>query len=440
MSMKQTTAVRIGLLVVVPILFGSLLVTVNGADAKSRTYEQLRLFREVMEIVKKNYVKEVNDRDLVEGAINGMLQSLDPYSSFLNQEQLKELQINAGQEFGGLGIEITLDHSVLTIVSPIEGTPAYRAGIKAGDRIVKIDGEITKNISLMDAVKKLRGKPGTKVTLTVMRAGFTKFRDFEISRAVIEVPSLKEQVLEPGYPYIRIVRFQDSTTADLSAAIEKLGGNKKIKGLMLDLRNNPGGLLDQAVKVSDLFIDKGLIVYTDGRVEEQRMNFRATSNKKKEYGFRIAVLINAGSASASEIVAGALQDHDRALLFGTKSFGKASVQTIIPLEKSEGLRLTTAYYFTPDGRNIQKEGIEPDVSLKEEIEKLEEKKRLEELKSGEKPAPDWKEPPKADPEKDPVVGRALKWLKSDVTVEKYKLEHKKDDTADTALIFDSKPK
>ncbi len=438
MSLTKLTKACITLFVAVSIGLGSLSITSDEAFAKSRRYEHLRLFKEVMEIVKKNYVKEVTDKELIEGAINGMLQSLDPHSSFLSEDHFKELQVETRGEFGGLGIEITLDKGILTIVSPIEDTPADRVGLKAGDRIVKIDGDSTKNISLMDAVKKMRGEPGTKVTLTIMREGFTKFKDFEITRAVIHVHSVKKQLLEDGYPYIRIVNFQESTQTDLVAALKEFGGNKSIKGLILDLRNNPGGLLDQAVKVSDLFIDQGLIVYTDGRVEEQRMNFRATS-KKREFDLKMAVLINEGSASASEIVAGAMQDHNRALIFGTKSFGKASVQTIIPLENGSGLRLTTAYYFTPAGTNIQKTGIKPDVSLKKELEKQAEEKRLEELKSGKKKEPKWTRSRKVDPKKDLVVGRALEWLKSDVTVQQFKLEHQ-EPIPDTALMIRKGPR
>jgi carboxyl-terminal processing protease len=392
------------------------------AIAKSLNYKQLRLFRDVMGIVEKNYVREVSDKELIQGAIQGMLQSLDPHSSYLPEDLFRELQVETKGEFGGLGIEITLDNGVLTIVSPIEDTPAFRAGLKAGDKIIKIDGETTKNITLMKAVKKMRGTKGTKVTLTIMRPGFRKPQDFTITRDIIHVRSVKKQLLEKGYPYIRIVNFQESTRADLGAAIEDFGGEKEIKGLILDLRNNPGGLLDQAVKVANLFIDKGLIVYTDGRVKDQRMHFRATRGGK-HYKFKLAVLINEGSASASEIVAGAMQDHNRALILGTKSFGKASVQTIIPLENGSGLRLTTAYYYTPKGRHIQKKGIVPDVDLKEELEKQQEEEFNKESKHKKKKFRFRRR--KVDPEKDIVVKKALEWLKSDMTVNQYKMEHQK---------------
>ena len=283
-------------------------------------------------------------------------------------------------EFGGLGIEITLENGILTIVSPIEDTPAYKAGLKPGDKILKIDGETTKNITLLKAVKQMRGRPGTKVTLTIMREGFREFKDYTLERAIIHVHSVKTQTLEKGYPYVKITTFQENTDTDLANAIKKMGGDESIKGMVLDLRNDPGGLLDQAWKVASLFLEKGdLIVYTDGRVKDQQMEFKATGTGK-HYKFKMAVLINEGSASASEIVAGALQDHDRAVIFGTKSFGKASVQTIIPLDDETGLRLTTAYYYTPKGRNIQKTGIVPDVDMKEEVKKQREHEAEEETK------------------------------------------------------------
>jgi len=403
------------------------------SPGKSPDYKELRLFRQVMGIVQKNYVKEVPDKELIQGAINGMLQSLDPHSSFLTEDLFKELQVETKGEFGGLGIEITLENGVLTIVSPIEDTPAYKAGLKPGDKIIKINGETTKNITLMNAVKQMRGPKGTKVTITVMREGFKKFKDFTVVRDIIHVKSVKKELVEPGYPYIKIVNFQESTDSDLMAAIDSFGDDDSIKGMILDLRNNPGGLLDQAVKVSNLFVDKGLIVYTDGRVKDQRMEFRA-SRTGKHYKFKAAVLINEGSASASEIVAGALQDHDRAVIFGTKSFGKASVQTIIPLENGSGLRLTTAYYYTPKGRHIQKTGIEPDVDLKEELQKQQDEEAEEESKSDKKKQKKNKSPreSKLDLANDTVAKKAIEWLKSDVTVKQLKSDRQKS-MADTAM-------
>ncbi len=420
----------------------------------SPDYKELKLFRQVMEIVRKNYVKEVTDKELVQGAISGMLQSLDPHSSYLTEDMFKELQVETKGEFGGLGIEITLDGGILTVVSPIEDTPAFKVGIKPGDKIIKINGEPTKNITLHTAVQQMRGPKGSKVTLTIMREGFKKLKDFTITRDIIHVHSVKKEALEPGYSYVKIVSFQETTDTDLMAAIKDLesgdpakNADKKtkkdddrIKGLILDLRNDPGGLLDQAVKVSNLFIDKGLIVYTDGRVKDQRMEFRA-SPVGTHYKFKLAVLINEGSASASEIVAGALQDHERALVFGTKSFGKASVQTIIPLDNGSGLRLTTAYYYTPKGRHIQKTGIIPDVDLKAEIQKQEEEETAaEECKDGKKVekkqtpgASRFGKETKADLEKDLVVKKALEWLKSDVSVKKFKQEHEKPAADTTAM-------
>jgi carboxyl-terminal processing protease len=402
----------------------------------SPDYKELKLFRQVMEIVRKNYVKEVTDKELIQGAISGMLQSLDPHSSYLTEDMFKELQVETKGEFGGLGIEITLDGGILTVVSPIEDTPAFKAGIKPGDKIIKINGEPTKNITLHTAVQQMRGPKGSKVTLTIMREGFKKLKDFSITRDIIHVHSVKKQSLEPGYGYVKIVSFQETTDTDLMAAIKDIEtGDKRLKGLVLDLRNDPGGLLDQAVKVSNLFIDKGLIVYTDGRVKDQRMEFRA-SPAGTHYKFKIAVLINEGSASASEIVAGALQDHDRALVLGTKSFGKASVQTIIPLDNGSGLRLTTAYYYTPKGRHIQKTGILPDVDMKAEIQKQEdEESAAEEKKNGKKNDKQsrFNKETKADLEKDIVLKKSLEWLKSDVSVKKFKQEHEKPATDTTAM-------
>lgn len=396
----------------------------DEAVGKSPDYRQLRLFRQVMDIVQKNYVKDVPDTELIQAAIKGMVQNLDPHSSFLTEDEFKELQVETKGEFGGLGIEITLENGVLTIVSPIEDTPAFKEGLKAGDKITEIDGESTKNMKLHDAVKKMRGPKGTKVTLKIMRKGFLKPENFTIVRDIIHVRSVKKQTLEKGYPYIRVAHFQENTDADLVEAIKEFGGDDEIKGLVLDLRLNPGGLLDQAFKVANLFLDKGLIVYTDGRVKDSRMEFRATQGGP-HYKFKLAVLINEGSASASEIVAGALQDHDRALVVGTKSFGKASVQTIIPLENGAGLRLTTAYYYTPKGRHIQKTGIEPDVDLKKEIEQQEEAELREELKKDKKNDRARLRQRQVDPQKDIAVKAALGWLHSSKSVEEYKLEHQK---------------
>lgn len=347
----------------------SMLVVIIGVGAQRRCvaegkidYDSIELFTDVLAIVKKSYVEEVDTKKLIYGAINGMLASLDPHSSFMPPDVYKEMKIETKGAFGGLGIEITIKDGLLTVISPIEDTPAFKAGIKAGDQILKIEDKFTKDMSIMDAVKRMRGQKGTKVTITIMREGLDKPKDFSLVRDVIQVKSVKFKTLDEGFGYIRIAQFQEKTDDDLTNALkvlkEQSGGN--LRGLVLDLRNDPGGLLDQAVKVADHFVDDGLIVYTEGREADSKMKFSA-SKKTKEPHYPIVVLINSGSASASEIVAGALQDHNRAVAMGTQSFGKGSVQTIIPLTDDSGLRLTTARYFTPNGRSIQAKGITPDI-------------------------------------------------------------------------------
>ncbi len=323
-------------------------------------YEELATFNNVLSIVEKNYVESVDDKKLIEGAIQGMLASLDPHSNFLDADTFKDMQVETKGTFGGLGIEITIKDGYITVVSPIAGTPAYRVGIQPGDKIIKIEGKSTKNMSLIDAVKLMRGPKGSKINITVYREGMTRPEEYTIVRDVIHIESVKARVLEKGYVYVKIASFQEKTDQDLEKAIADLRKKGDVRGLVLDLRNNPGGLLDQAVKVSNVFLDGGLIVYTDGRVENQKMRFEATKGTK-EVNYPMVVLVNGGSASASEIVAGALQDHRRALILGTQTFGKGSVQTIIPLEGGSGLRLTTAHYFTPDGHSIQAKGIGPDI-------------------------------------------------------------------------------
>ena len=329
------------------------------------SYEGLETFTNILAIVQKNYVDDVQTKQLIEGAINGMLAALDPHSAYLTPDLYKELQVDTKGSFGGLGIEITNRNGVLTVVSPIEDTPAYRAGIKAGDMIMKIEGEFTKDMSLVDAVKKMRGPKDTKVTLTLKRESMPELFDVTLMREVIKIQSVKSKMLEKGYAYIRLTQFQERTDDDCERALKALdkeaGG---LQGLVLDLRNDPGGLLTQAVKISDLFLDSGMIVYTDGRLENQKQKYFA--HKPGTWSdFPMVVLVNAGSASASEIVAGALQDHKRALVLGTTTFGKGSVQTILPLDDSSALRLTTARYFTPNGRSIQATGIVPDITLEQ---------------------------------------------------------------------------
>jgi carboxyl-terminal processing protease len=333
-----------------------------AAQGGGNDYESIELFTDVLSIVKKSYVEEVDTKKLIYGAINGMLTSLDPHSSFMPPDTYKEMKIDTKGAFGGLGIEITVKDGILTVISPIEDTPAFKAGIKAGDQILKIDDKFTKDLTVTDAVKRMRGVKGTKVTLTIMREGFEKTKEFVLERDIIQVKSVKYKVLDDGYGYVRISQFQEKTDDDLEKALRALEpDHKPLKGLVLDLRNDPGGLLDQAVRVCEHFVDEGkLIVYTEGREKDSQMRF--TSRKGgKEGNYPIVVLINSGSASASEIVAGCLQDHKRAVVMGTSSFGKGSVQTIIPLSDNSGLRLTTARYFTPSGRSIQAKGITPDI-------------------------------------------------------------------------------
>lgn len=329
---------------------------------QDETYQKLEIFTDVLEKLKQNYVEEIEGEKLVYGAIRGMLQTLDPHSSFMPPDIYKELQVETKGSFGGLGIEITMRDGILTIVSPIEDTPAFRAGVKAGDRIIKIDGDLTKDLTLFEAVKRMRGKKGTDIVITIIREGLDGSKEITITRDVIKIRSVKSELLDDDFGYVRITQFQENTIKELKKALESLQSDRSedLKGFILDLRNNPGGLLDQAVQVSDEFLDSGKIVYTDGRVKTQKMEFYAHP-QKGELTCPMIVLVNGGSASASEIVAGALQDHHRAVVLGTRTFGKGSVQTIIPLADGSGLKLTTAQYFTPSGRVIQAEGIEPDL-------------------------------------------------------------------------------
>jgi len=342
-------------------------VVTNVSAIPREDYENLETFTSILSIVKKNYVDEVTSKDLITGAINGMLSSLDPHSAFLTPDLYKDLQMDTQGRFGGLGIEITIKNGVLTVVSPIEDTPAYKAGVKAGDQIIKIEDEFTKDMTLVDAVKKMRGNKGTKITISVKREGIAELLNFNLVRDTIRVQSVRSRVLEEGYGYVRLAQFQERTDRDLQKALETLSKEKGgLKGLVLDLRNNPGGLLTQAVRVSDMFLDSGMIVYTEGRLESQKQKYFA--HKEGTWSnFPIVVLVNGGSASASEIVAGALQDHKRAVILGTKTFGKGSVQTILPLDDNSALRLTTARYFTPKGRSIQATGIVPDIVIENPI-------------------------------------------------------------------------
>ncbi len=338
----------------------------NNGDVKADTnevYKNIEVFTEVLRQIEKNYVEPKDAQTLIYGAIKGMVQSLDPHSSFMAKEEHQELLNETKGSFSGVGIEIGMRDNVLTVVSPIEGTPAYKSGIKSGDKIVKIYDEPTNDMTLMDAVKIIRGPKGSEVKLTIMREGADKPLEFTITRDVIPIKSVRNYLLTPDIGYIRISNFQSKTNKDLSLALERLEKGRTLKGLILDLRNNPGGLLSQAIQVSDLFLDSGLIVSTKGRRSSQNMQVSAHKIKEKR-DYPIIVLVNGGSASASEIVAGALQDNKRAIILGTKTFGKGSVQTILPLSDGSGLRLTTARYYTPSGQSIQASGISPDIEIK----------------------------------------------------------------------------
>lgn len=425
---------------VVIILTMALLVIGGGGHhevtAVEDSYERLKVFAEVLSLVQANYVEETKPRDLIYSGIKGMLESLDPHSVFMPPDIFKEMQVETQGTFGGLGIEITVKDRMLTVVAPIEGTPADRAGIHSGDRIVKIDGSPTKDMTLMEAVKKLRGPKGTNVVVTILREESPGPFELTLVREIIEVKSVKVKELGDGVAYVRISAFQERTGKDLLKAIEQLGQNG-MSAMVLDLRNNPGGLLNQAVQVSDLFLDQGqLIVYTEGRIKNQDLRFSA------EHGAQIpkvpmVVLVNGGSASASEIVAGALQDWKRAVVLGTKTFGKGSVQTVVPLSDGSGLRLTTAKYFTPKGRSIHGTGLMPDIIVeaprpamakaqggpaekesepgKERPERRQEKKISEEegdvtLQIGKREGP--------DPSTDVQLKRAMEILKASQIIEK----------------------
>ncbi|XQE67531.1 S41 family peptidase [Pseudomonas sp. P3C3] len=360
-------ALALGLMLGSPTLLAAEAVEVPAVEAVNGKaplpLEELRTFAEVMDRIKAAYVEPVDDKTLLENAIKGMLGNLDPHSAYLEPEAFAELQESTSGEFGGLGIEVGTEDGFIKVVSPIDDTPASKAGIQPGDLIVKIDGQPTKGLSLMEAVDKMRGKAGSKINLTLVREGGKPF-DVELTRAVIKVKSVRSQLLEDGYGLIRISQFQVNTGEEVGKALAKLrkDNGKKLRGLVLDLRNNPGGVLQAAVEVADHFLKKGLIVYTEGRIANSELRFNADPADASE-GVPLVVLINGGSASASEIVAGALQDHKRGVLMGTDSFGKGSVQTVLPLNNDRALKLTTALYFTPNGRSIQAQGIVPDIEV-----------------------------------------------------------------------------
>jgi carboxyl-terminal processing protease len=337
----------------------------NLSADNEAAYKSLKTFTDVLDFIEKQYVDKVDTGKLIEKAIQGMVQSLDPHSAFLPPEAFDELKEDTTGEFGGIGIEITLQKGIITVISPIEGTPAYEAGIKSGDSIIKVDGQSTQDMMLWEAVKKMRGPKGTPVVITVFRKGEPEPIEFKLIRAIIPIDSVRSAMLKPGYGYVWITSFRQNTTEELEKALQALESDTPLKGLVMDLRYNPGGLLDQSVMVADLFLEKGLIVSIKGRSDAGK-EFKARPNKVKR-DYPMVVLVNGGSASASEIVAGALQDHKRALILGTTSFGKGSVQTVERLPDGYGLKLTIARYYTPSGRAIQAQGITPDIEIKQEI-------------------------------------------------------------------------
>ncbi len=324
--------------------------------------DELRAFAEVMERIRGAYIDEVDDRELLESAIRGMLYELDPHSSYLTPDQFDDLQVTTTGEFGGLGIEVTMEDGFVKVVTPVDGSPASKAGIQAGDLILKIDETFVKGLTLGEAVELMRGEVGSEIELMVLSEGDEKPHQVTLTRDKIQLHSVKSRMLEPGMGYLRISQFQNNTGDDARKALDKLAKEDTLRGLVLDLRNNPGGVLGGAVEVADLFMDSGLIVYTQGREQSSRSDFNAKPGDRLN-GMPMVVLVNGGSASASEIVAGALQDQGRAIVVGNRTFGKGSVQTVLPLSKDKALKLTTARYYTPDGRSIQAEGIEPDIAV-----------------------------------------------------------------------------
>ena len=330
--------------------------------AKGDQFEALKTFSQVLDLVESNYVKPVTKKDLIDNSIKGMLEELDPHSTYLTPEDFKDMQVDTAGKFSGIGIEISMDQGRIIVVSPIEDTPADKAGLLAGDIILEIDGESTQDMTLMDAVKLIRGEKGTPVTLLILHKDSNKPLEVAIVRGTIPIVNVKTQSLEDGYLYLRLTKFQESSTKNLREAIAEYQKKHALKGIVFDLRNNPGGLLNQAVSVSDTFLQDGTIVYIQGRDPANRKDFFATKSPD-DVKVPMVTLINAGSASASEIVAGALQDRKRSLLVGERSFGKGSVQQIIPLSDGSGIKLTTALYYTPSGRSIQAKGIDPDLRI-----------------------------------------------------------------------------
>lgn len=368
----MSAVTRRGLALVASFLAGALLANVEIVSAEKDALsesklplDELRTFTGVFDAVKQDYVEPVKDKDLLENAIRGMLGNLDPHSAFLDAEAFQDLQVGTSGEFGGLGIEVGQEDGFIKVVTPIDDTPAQRAGIRTGDLIIRLDDTSVKGMALSDAIQRMRGKPNTSITLTVIREGVRKPLKFKLVREVIQVKSVRSRLLEPGFAYLRITQFQAKTAQNLQQELQTLEQKNQapLKGLVLDLRNNPGGVLNGAVDVADDFLEDGVIVETKGRSNGSDQSFKATPGDLLKKA-PIVVLVNGGSASASEIVAGALQDHQRALILGERTFGKGSVQTILPLGNGTAVKLTTARYYTPKGRSIQAAGIEPDIKLK----------------------------------------------------------------------------
>ncbi len=382
-KMKAAGLVSLGAVIGVSLSLQFSAMAEKQSTALNLPIEDLRMFSEVFGRIKSDYVETVEDKALIKEAINGMLTGLDPHSAFLDTEAYKELQVGTQGKFGGLGIEIGVEDGFIKVISPIDDTPAFRAGVKAGDYIIKVDDTSLRGVSSSDAVKKMRGDPGTEIVLTVLRKNEPKELVFKLKRAIIEIQSVVSRTIEPGYATIRVRQFQETTGEKLARAIQDVykqnGGS--LKGLVLDLRNDPGGLLNSAVAVSAAFLPRdALVVYTDGRTEDAKMKLHARPENYMRGRFKedflaklppevknvpVVVLVNNGTASASEIVAGALQDHKRAIVMGSQTFGKGSVQTILPLNNSNAIKLTTARYYTPNGRSIQAKGITPDVVVED---------------------------------------------------------------------------
>lgn len=396
-------------------LYSAVFAKNDEQAAATLPLEDLRAFTEVFGKVKTDYVETVEDKKLLENAIKGMLSGLDPHSAYLDKEEFKEMRIGTEGKFGGLGIEVTMENGFVKVVAPIDDTPAQRAGIKSGDIIIRLDDTPVKGMTLNEAVKIMRGEPKTSIMLTIVREGEPAPLKIKVVRDIIRIKSVRGRLLEPGYAYLRITQFQSATGTALRKKLSELKkeSDSPLKGIVLDLRNNPGGVLNAAVSVADAFITKGKIVYTEGRVKDSRLTFNASPNDIAN-GVPIVVLVNGGSASASEIVAGALQDHKRGIIMGTKTFGKGSVQTILPMNNGAALKITTARYYTPSGRSIQAEGIEPDLvveqrelSKKEEtgIERLHEADLRKHLENGNGDKKDLKE--SGDEDKDKQKDKAL---------------------------------